>query len=238
MKRICLALALMLCMVCCGAAAEVEMTIEYVTPKPTPIYEADLSEYNILELTLLQLNVEEAIRQIKKATPTPAPNSHELGIWELQYYIDEFKMPTDKAYIRNAERIRGTFSNSATDNSRLDVRFLVDKDKLTFMLYEYGSSLVKNSYSSDDEDYYVLVLDPNGVKHKFFGYIPPNGDRVHIYKDAYGIRENEADLLNILKQGGKINFYIEESDRSKTNYNFVIEDESGFDVAYEHLLTK
>ena len=198
------------------------------------VADVDLSAMSRAELISLQSQIEAAL----KALDSSDSFSNDLGIWEFQYYIDEFKMPTDKAYIRNADRIRGTFSNSATDNSRLDVRFLIDKNRLTIMLYEYGRNLVKNSYSSRDEDYYVLVLDSDGVKHEFFGYIPSNGDRLCIEKDAYGIRENEADLLNILKKGGKIHFYIEESGRSTTNYNFVIDDASGFAAAYEQLLTK
>ena len=194
----------------------------------------DLSTMSRSDLISLQSQIDAAL----KALDSSDSGSNDLGIWEFQYYIDEFKMPTDKAYIRNTDRIIGTFSNSATDNSRLDVRFLVDKNRLTIMLYEYGRNLVKNSYSSRDEDYYVCVLDPNGIKHEFFGYIPPDGDRLCIEKDAFGIRENEADLINILKQGGKIHFYVEESGRSITNYNFVIEDATGFAAAYEQLLSK
>lgn len=216
MKKLLLILATLM-MVCGVAAADI-----------------DLSAMSRTELISLQSQIEAALKVLDSSDSF----SNDLGIWEFQYYIDEFKMPTDKAYIRNTDRIRGTFSNSATDNSRLDVRFLIDKNKMAIMLYEYGRNLVKNSYSSKDEDYYVCVLDPHGVKHEFFGYIPPDGDRLYIEKDAFGIRENEADLINILKQGGKIHFYIEESDRSITNYNFVIENASGFATAYEQLMTK
>lgn len=239
MKRTALMLILILCMMFCGTAAgEVEMSIEYVTPKPTPIYEADLSQYNLLELTLLQLNVEEAIRKAKRTTSTPAPSSNEFGIWEFECYIDEFKMPTDNAYIRNAKTIYGTFSNSATDNSKLGVTVLVDDVSASIALFEYGNNLVKNSYSSKEKDYDVYLLDSAGKKHSFWGYMPANGNRIGIKKDTSGLYETEHDFINILKTNRKIHFYIEDCDRRTSRYNFVIEDATGFAAAYEQLLSK
>ena len=49
------------------------------------------------------------------------------GIWQFTYYVDEFRMPTDQGYIRNAEPIEGIFSNSATTDSKLDVVILLDE---------------------------------------------------------------------------------------------------------------
>ncbi len=68
--------------------------------------------------------------------------------WVLDYYVDEFRLPTDEPYVTNAEPIIGIFSNSATTDSDLLVSILVDEDGLAIMLDEYGSSRVKNSYSS------------------------------------------------------------------------------------------
>ena len=41
--------------------------------------------------------------------------------WKILFYVDEFKNPTNHKYIENEGFIKGTFSNSATDNSKLSV---------------------------------------------------------------------------------------------------------------------
>ena len=51
------------------------------------------------------------------------------------YYIDDFKEPTEKWYIKNEESFWGTFDNSATENSELAVTILVDEDVLSIVLY-------------------------------------------------------------------------------------------------------
>lgn len=218
------------------SSADVEMTVDHVTPTPAPvlgvIQSGEFAGMSRSELIALKGRVESAINSLD----APVVDPEDLGVWEIRYYIDKFKMPTDEAYIRNTNLIRGTFSNAATDNSELLVRFLIDKDSVSMMLYEYGSNQVKNSYS-DDEDYDIYVLDSSGTKHEFWGYIRPDGDRIYFMKETY-VRENEAAFLDILKQGGKIHFYIEESDRRTTQYNFVIDNATGFSAAYEQLLTK
>ncbi|MBQ6505597.1 MAG: hypothetical protein IJI57_16950 [Flexilinea sp.] len=67
------------------------------------------------------------------------------NIWRLSYYVDEFGLPSRQAYIKNMEDIVGTFNNSATSKSKLKVDLLVDEYSISFKLYEYGRSLVKNS---------------------------------------------------------------------------------------------
>jgi hypothetical protein len=67
-------------------------------------------------------------------------------IWEKTYYVDDFKQPTDEWYIRTKKRMTGTFSNSATTNSDLEVSVLIDDESIAFMLYCYGWSQEKNFY--------------------------------------------------------------------------------------------
>ena len=47
------------------------------------------------------------------------------GIWAIKYFVDDFGDPTDEGYIAHDYYIRGTFSNSATNNSNLNVYFLI-----------------------------------------------------------------------------------------------------------------
>ena len=236
MKRTCLMFILILCVMFRTAAAEVEMSIEYVTPTPAPIsgvvQSGEFAGMSRSELLSLKSRVESAIQSLDALSADP----DDLGIWELTYYIDKFKMPTDEAYIRNSRYISGTFSNTATNNSKLNVRLLIDKDDVALMLYEYGDNQVKNGYSHD-EDYDIYVLDSSGVKHEFWGYIRPDGNRIFFQKESY-FYESESAFLDLLKQGGKLHFYIEECDRRTTQYNFVIEDASGFSAAYDLLMAK
>lgn len=167
----------------------------------------------------------------------PITDPDDLGIWELTYYVDKFKQPTGDAYIRNTSLVNGTFSNSATNDSKLRVRFLIDDNSISMMLYEYGDHQVKNSYSSYDKEYDIYVLDALGTQHEFYGYIRPNGDRIYIDDDSY-FRENEEDFLTILKRGGTVRFYIEESEREVNQYNFSIDDATGFAAAYDKLMDK
>ena len=236
MKRTLPMLLMMLFLSLGAASADVEMSVEYVTPAPAQgvVQIGEFAGMTRADLVALKTRVDSAIKILDSSIASP----DDLGMWEVAHYIDKFKMPTDEAYIRNTHLLCGTFSNTATNNSKLCVRFLIDKDDIAFMLYEYGDNQVKNGYSSDNEDYDIYILDASGVQHKFWGYIRPNGDRIFIDDETYNFRETSADFLNILKQGGQIHFYIEESDRSSTQYNFTIDDASGFSAAYEQLMTK
>ena len=40
------------------------------------------------------------------------------GLWSVNYYVDDFQQPTEEWYITNETSFTGTFSNSATTNSK------------------------------------------------------------------------------------------------------------------------
>ena len=72
------------------------------------------------------------------------------GLWSVNYYVDDFQQPTEEWYITNETSFTGTFSNSATTNSKLLVQVAVDEfegegKRVAFFLYEYGRNQVKNS---------------------------------------------------------------------------------------------
>lgn len=152
----------------------------------------------------------------------------EMNTWKKAFYVDEFKQPTSEAYVTNKTNILGTFSNSATTNSKLYVKFLVDKANCGILLNEYGSHLVKNSSSKYSENYKIIMQDASGVKHNLTGKIYPGGDRI-VINDA-----NESTFLNALKSGGKVSLYIVQSDRTTTNYLFTV-NTAGFAEAFKTL---
>lgn len=148
--------------------------------------------------------------------------------WEKAYYVDEFEQPTSEGYITNSELIVGTFSNSATTNSTLYVKFTVDKKYVAIALAEYGSYVVKNSSSKYSDSYKIILQSANGTKYNLTGELYPGGDRI-VIDTSYN-----ATILSALKSGGEIKLYIEETEYSTSNYLFTV-DTTGFAEAYKTL---
>lgn len=154
---------------------------------------------------------------------------NDTGMWELRYYQDEFKRPTDEGYICNSEPISGTFNNSAASNSSLSAFILVDKENVSILLAEYGRSQVKNGSTRDDETYNITMLDPAGNKISLSATLYALGNRLFIAKyDAQKV-------IKALSQNASVSFYIVHSERSINNYTFTIEDTSYFSTAYDLL---
>lgn len=149
----------------------------------------------------------------ESTTTTETPKKED---WVLKYYVDEFDQPTSDWYITNSELITGKFSNSATTNSALSVRVLIDRGDICFMLYEYGRSQVKNSYSKN-RYYDIRMKDANGVEHELEGGIVAGGDRIAL------LESSRQKVLSAFKQSGTVSFYMVQSDRTTTNYLFSLE---------------
>ena len=139
-----------------------------------------------------------------------------FGNFYVGYYVDEFNQPTKDGYVANINYIVGTFSNSATTDSLLNVQVLVDKENITFFLYEYGRNLVKNSSSYYVDEYDIVMKTADGTKHNITGTIYCGGDRLFI-DDKY-----VAKVLTALKSGENVSFYIVESDYTTTTYLFTV----------------
>ena len=151
-----------------------------------------------------------------------------FGIFSTGYYVDEFDQPTKDGYVWNYNYITGKFSNSATTDSLLYVQVLVDKDDITIFLYEYGRNLVKNSSSRYVEDYDITMKTADGTKYNLKGTIYCGGDRLFI-NEKY-----ESTVLNALKSGDTVSFYIVQSDRTTTTYLFSV-NSSNFAEKYESM---
>ena len=139
-------------------------------------------------------------------------NLNKTGIWSVHYYVDDFGEPTKKAYIRNTSKIRGQFSNTATQDSELDVIFLIsNSSNISIQLYEYAGNNPVKSYSS--KSYTVLVQDTDGVRL-----------RLKAVNNSERLRFNTTDsrkLHNALMKGGTfIKFRITEDDTPTTQYEF------------------
>ena len=100
-------------------------------------------------------------------------NSEKYGNWSLNYYVDEFGDKTDKKYIIIKD-IDGSFSNSATQGSLLQVSMLIDSryiDEPYFKLYEYGGNNPLKGYYSDGHSYTCSIKNSQGVKSSIYLFL-------------------------------------------------------------------
>ena len=164
-------------------------------------------------------------------TGTCSRCGHSFGIFSLSYYVDEFEQPTSDGYVANNNYVSGTFSNSATTDSTLYVTILADKDDITFFLYEYGRSLVKNSSNNYVDKYDITMKTADGTKQNVTGTIYCGGDRLYIDD------RHHAKVLSALQSGENVSFYIVKSDRTTTTYLFTV-NTSNFAETYAKLTGK
>lgn len=147
---------------------------------------------------------------------TPKTTAAKEEDWVLKYYVDEFDQPTSDWYITNRQLITGKFSNSATTDSKLSVKVLIDDQDVCFVLYEYGSHQVKNSYSKN-KYFDIKMKDVNGKEHTMQGGIVSGGDRVAF------LSKDIPTVLNALKQEGTVMFYLVEDEYTTSTYLFSVE---------------
>jgi hypothetical protein len=140
-------------------------------------------------------------------------NLNNTGIWQVSHYVDEFGEETDSKLIRNTDLFIGAFSNSATQDSELTVRVLIDSaTEVHFVLYEYAGNNPVKAYSPDK--YIVQMRDSLGNRERL---VATNyGDRL-----SFGPQHSGA-IFRALLNGGEIKFHIYEEERPTTKYDFSI----------------
>jgi hypothetical protein len=153
-------------------------------------------------------------------------NLNNTGMWSVRHYVDEFGEPTKQGYISNTSSINGTFSNTATQNSALNVDFLISNSlKISIQLYEYAGNNPVKAYSS--ESYRVLIQDKDGNRLKLTA--TNYSDRLSFDKTA------SRQVHNVLMKGGIIKFKIYEIDTPTTEYDFTIQKADWYENAYTKL---
>lgn len=184
-------------------------------------------EYTSLMKTIDRLILQEQKRkEAEEKERIRLENLNNTGIWSVNYYVDDFGEPTKEGYIRNTNLISGTFSNTATQNSALNVKFLITNSyDINIMLYEYAGNNPVKAYSS--ESYQVLIQDKDGKRYKLKA--TNWSDRLNFDKTA------SRQVHNILMKGGEIKFKIYETDTPTTEYDFTIKKADWYDNAYRKL---
>lgn len=142
------------------------------------------------------------------------------GMWAVRHYVDDFGAPTKDGYVTNAQPVTGTFSNSATQDSPLNVSVMANQDRsIAIQLYEYAGNNPVKAY--DYKDYDLKMRDNVGKVSQF---------KVTNYKsDRILIEGTGASTLQAaLAKGGKIQLVVSEMGDPRTHYNFAIDNAAGF----------
>lgn len=130
--------------------------------------------------------------------------------WRFSLYVDEYGMSTKEPYI--AQKTTGKFSNIATREDECDVTMLVDKDTISFVIYEYGRHLASGSGLSD---IYFLTFDDE-IKAKAYSG-----------KNRFYVFEGAQDIINRLAEGKTCNVRLRGGKYTTSTYYFSI-DGKGF----------
>ena len=139
--------------------------------------------------------------------------------WEEAYYVDEFGDNTTVSYLRGI--FEGTFSNSATSGSNLDVILFVDKqisadDYFRIRLIEYGSHIA----NIDNDDDIVLKVKVNDAVYESESFVVLEND-IYFDMDSPAISK----LITELEAGREISCIIDITSRfgNGSNYRFKVD---------------
>lgn len=160
------------------------------------------------ELETKIIEEKEHIEKLRKDSIRLA-NINNLGIWKTSYYVDEYGEATQTPFVKT--ELYGTFSNSATTDSRLKILFLIDKDDARIQLYEYaGNHPIKGEGVVS-----FRIKDSNGKEYK-----------ISAFNDSAGNTSVKTEHLetfkNILLNGGELKFYAIAGEYTRSVYNFTI----------------
>lgn len=150
-------------------------------------------------------------------------------MWSVNFYVDDFGEPTKTGYITNTSRIRGVFSNSATQDSKLDVRFLISNSSdISIKLFEYAGNNPVKGYSRDN--YKILMQDKDGKRYTLYA---------KNYSDRLSCDSSDSKKIHkALMKGGNIKFRIVDVNRPTTEYSFSTGNAEWYNNAYRKLSKK
>ena len=168
-------------------------------------------------------------------------NLNNTGMWKVWNFKDKFGNQTKVKYITNKSKIEGEFSNTATQNSNLNVDFIITSSKeIAIQLYEYGGT---NPVKTNNFLWYrISVQDKDGKKIEIRAG-NPYSDRIKIVNFDFNEdkQQNEYhanNLNNAFKKGGNIKFVIIPEDYPNTKYVFEIENADYYSNAFRILNEK
>ena len=178
--------------------------------------ESLLEKYSDSPLWLTYEKVLSQLKMIRDEYPDDF-YGREPEMWSKGYYNNKFGEKTNQSFVTNTSYIKGTFSNSATENSALNVQLLINNSSnIAIQLYEYaGDNPVKDS---GPYTYIVQIKGSNNTTLKFQPVY--KGDRLPLNKSQ------SRKLHELLLKGGTTKFFIHTGRQPSSRYNFMIEDKN------------
>lgn len=175
--------------------------------------------------------------------------SYSAGSWQKKYFVDEFNDPTSEWYIGLKTNAIGTFSDSATTNSKAAVNILYGQtnyypelpmagsagrgiglgtDYFNIFLYKYGDQQVKNSSTYYSYEFLMKIKTESGKVYEVNCLLPTSQDRIWVYDHSteYGVHmqgKHATNLKQILMEGGKLKIALINIERNVEQYNFEID---------------
>lgn len=169
-----------------------------------------------------------------------APSNDSTAVeqtWQINDYKDDFGEPTGEQYVSIGTI--GTFSNSATTNSRLAVivspyKYETHKGdtlgSVAIYLSEYGRNMVRGAS--------VFNVDVKGNNGHVVHAIAFNDDYGRTQIKGYSTGLEPDSIFNMLMAGGKVMFVMRSSKAPISTYKFTIENANGLQQAFEKAKTK
>lgn len=184
-------------------------------------------EYKTLIKTIEQIELDKLKREeAEKKEQYRLANINNLGMWSIHHPVNKFGESTNNRYITNTRLTHGTFSNSETKDSKLNVKFLIsDSSNISIQLFENAGNMPLKAWS--DHSYIVFVQDNDGNSYKITAV--NKSDRLEFNKNA------SIQLHNTLLKGGNVKIKIHEYYNSGNNYQFSIQKADWYENAYRNL---
>ena len=162
----------------------------------------------------------------------------EIGIWQLDYYVDDFNENTNNWYV--STNIGALITDA--DNHLISYALatvLIDANSVSIALredfdlvhWDSGERIVNTS--STQKDYRVSIKAGSGEKYTYWGSMEVGQDRIFLavlkWDESYA--ENKAiynELYSTFVNGGEITFVITDEIDPNKQYHFTIDEENGF----------
>ena len=162
-----------------------------------------------------------------KPTPVPTPTP-EPSNWFVGNYTDDFGDATGETFL--GALFSGTFSNSATNGSYLDVRVVcLYPDYILFDLWEYGFDGYKADFSRFDYGEVTFKVKIDGKEYEaFFPVADISGSTVGLGGLDSGIVKS---ILQAVDQDKEVKVYIETA--YKDEYSFVMNGNGLEDIPHD-----
>ena len=159
-------------------------------------------------------------------------NKNHLPFWEMRFFVNQFKEPTNVGYITNTSPIIGTFHKKNDHPQTLKAKIMIKENAIGIKLYENDNKQSVKATMQESIDYKINIKH-NGkdIDFKFRGI---HENDVVIISDIISTTHQKT-LINLFKLGGKYHFYFESS--NKKIYEFEINDpaKNDFSTLYSNL---